>query len=76
MCRNKKFDNLNFLCCLAVKAKTVEEVVKNRPVAGILDAALAVEYKMVEVVEGTGVYWYSHQRAYYISIGQATSMLP
>ena len=47
MCRYKKFDNLNFLCCLSVKAKTVEEVVKNRPVAGILDAALAVEYKVI-----------------------------
>ena len=47
MCHNKKFDNLNLLCCLAVKAKTVEEVVKNRPVAGILDTVLAVEYKVI-----------------------------
>ncbi|XP_068714169.1 uncharacterized protein DDB_G0290587-like [Montipora foliosa] len=49
---------------IALKAKTVGEVIKNRPAAGILDAALAEEYKLVEVMEGTGVYWYSHQRAY------------
>lgn len=47
MCRHKKFYNLNLLFCLAVKAKTVEEVVKNRPAAGILDTALAVEYKVI-----------------------------
>ena len=34
------------LFSLAVRAKTVEEVVKNRPVAGILDIALAVEHKV------------------------------
>ncbi|XP_068725015.1 uncharacterized protein [Montipora capricornis] len=49
---------------IALKAKTVGEVIKNRPAAGILDAALAEEYKLIEVMEGTGVYWYSHQRAY------------
>ena len=33
--------------CLAVKAKTVEEVIKNRPAAGVLDRALAEEYKVI-----------------------------
>ena len=47
MCHRKKFEILNLLFCLAVKAKTVEEVVKNRPVAGILDTSLAVEYKVI-----------------------------
>ena len=35
------------LYCLLVKAKTVGEVIKNRPAAGILDAALAEEYKVI-----------------------------
>ena len=35
-----------FLYWLAVKAKTVGEVIKNRPPAGVLDAALAAEYKV------------------------------
>ena len=39
--------SLNLLFCLTVKAKTVEEVVKNRPAAGILDTALAAEYKVL-----------------------------
>ena len=29
-----------------MKAKTVGEVIKNRPPAGVLDAALAAEYKV------------------------------
>ena len=29
-----------------MKAKAVEEIIKNRPPAGILDAALAAEYKV------------------------------
>ena len=33
--------------CLAVKAKTVEEVIKNSPAAGVLDRALAEEYKVI-----------------------------
>ena len=33
--------------CLAVKAKTVEEVIKNSPAAGVLDGALAEEYKVI-----------------------------
>lgn len=47
MCHHEKSENLNLLFCLVVKAKTVEEVVKNRPVAGILDTSLAVEYKVI-----------------------------
>lgn len=47
MCHHEEFDNLKLLYCLTVKAKTVEEVVKNRPAAGILDTALAVEYKVI-----------------------------
>ena len=35
-----------FLYCLAVKAKAVGEIIKNRPPAGVLDAALAAEYKV------------------------------
>lgn len=60
----KRLQKLHKRLNIALKAKTVEEVVKNRPVAGILDTSLAVEYKMVEVMEGSGVYWYPHQRAY------------
>lgn len=41
------FINLIILCCLTVKAKTVEEVIKNRPAAGILDRALAKEYRVI-----------------------------
>ena len=47
MCCHEKFDNVSLLFCLAVKAKTAEEVIKNRPAAGILDNALAVEYKVI-----------------------------
>ena len=47
MCCHQKFDNISLLFCLAVKAKTVEEVIKNRPATGILDNALAVEYKVI-----------------------------
>mgnify|MGYP000211727332 CR=1 FL=1 len=32
--------------CLTVKAKTAHEIVKNRPAAGVLDQALATEYKV------------------------------
>ena len=47
MCCHEKFDNIRLLICLAVKAKTVEEVIKNRPAAGILDNTLAVEYEVI-----------------------------
>lgn len=60
----KRLEKLHRRLNIALKAKTVGEVIKNRPPAGVLDAALAAEYKMVEVMEGSGVYWYSHQRAY------------
>lgn len=33
--------------CLAVKAKTVREIVKSRPPAGILDIVLAGEDKVI-----------------------------
>ena len=39
--------NVILLYCLAVKAKTVEEVIKNRPAAGVLDRALAEEHKVI-----------------------------
>ena len=39
--------NVILLYRLAVKAKTVEEVIKNRPAAGVLDRALAEEHKVI-----------------------------
>lgn len=38
---------LTYFFCLAVKAKSVREVIKNRPAAGILDKALAEEYRVI-----------------------------
>lgn len=49
---------------IALKAKTSGEIEANRPSPGILDRTLAQEYKMVELIEGSGVFWYPHQRAY------------
>ncbi|XP_074639216.1 uncharacterized protein LOC141897519 [Acropora palmata] len=60
----KRLEKVQKRLNIALKAKTSAEVVKSRPGAGILDKTLAAEYKMVEVMEGTGVYWYPHQRAY------------
>ena len=45
---------LIFLCMvyfLAVKAKAVGEIIKNRPPAGVLDTALATEYKVILLKE-------------------------
>lgn len=49
---------------IALKAKTTEEIMSNRPSPGVLDPSLALEYKMVELIEGSGVFWYTQQRAY------------
>ncbi|XP_074606230.1 uncharacterized protein LOC141859286 [Acropora palmata] len=49
---------------IALKAKTTEDITNNRPAPGVLDQSLATEYKMVELMEGSGVFWYSQQRAY------------
>lgn len=47
-----------------MKAKTTEDITNNRPAPGVLDQSLGMEYKMVELMEGSGVFWYSQQRAY------------
>ncbi|XP_078350771.1 uncharacterized protein LOC144635551 [Oculina patagonica] len=60
----KRLEKVHKRLNIALKAKTSEDVENNRPAAGILDKTLATEYKMVEVMEGSGVYWYPHQRAY------------
>ncbi|XP_044170791.1 uncharacterized protein LOC122954976 [Acropora millepora] len=43
----KRLQKLHKRLNIALKAKTVEGVVKNRPVAGILDTSLAIEYKVI-----------------------------
>ncbi|XP_068756172.1 DNA ligase 1-like [Montipora capricornis] len=60
----KRLEKVHKRLNIALKAKTSGEVVKSRPGADIVYETLAAEYKMVEVMEGTGVYWYPHQRAY------------
>ncbi|XP_044183281.1 uncharacterized protein LOC122963960 [Acropora millepora] len=60
----KRLEKVHKRLNIALKAKTAAEIINNRPGAGVVDSTLAKECKMVEVMEGSGVFWYPHQRAY------------
>ncbi|RMX48545.1 hypothetical protein pdam_00024730, partial [Pocillopora damicornis] len=60
----KRLEKVHKRLNIALKSKTSAEVINNRPGAGVVDSTLAAEYKMVEVMEGSSVFWYPHQRAY------------
>ncbi|XP_067034353.1 DNA ligase 1-like isoform X2 [Acropora muricata] len=60
----KRLEKVHKRLNIALKAKTAAEIINNRPGAGVVDSTLATECKMVEVMEGSGVFWYPHQRAY------------
>lgn len=48
---NTKF----FIISFAVKAKTTEEIMNNRPPPGVLDPSLAIEYKVMYYILTLGV---------------------